>query len=144
MTTSGRLSQNERETEAATESSGLLPVVQQSDLTSLWQEFDAMETPDAHLRELGGPLHAMCCTTTRRRGHAWRKHDVTRGQVLQRVACIEQGMPEMWPYWLDLVDDAVASGLSEAVSGRCIGRCQESPPDYRDGEDDQDIGLRRE
>jgi putative hydrolase of HD superfamily len=105
----GRRSQHEREAAAAARIFGLLPETQSTELTDLWKEFEAMETPDALFANAVDrylPLLHNYYTE----GSTWRGHRVTSDQVMQRMACVEQGAPALWPYVQTLIDDAVQRG----------------------------------
>jgi putative hydrolase of HD superfamily len=100
----------EKEAKAAERIFGILPLQQAEDLRRLWQEYEAAETPTgafAHAIDRFLPvLH-----NYRTDGYAWRKHLITRSQVLKRNAVIERGCPALWPVLLRIVDDAVARGM---------------------------------
>ena len=106
---SGRSSQYEREAQASARLFGLLPVDQAAGLSSLWEEFDAAQTPDAQFANAVDRFMPLL-HNYHTEGSSWRKHDVTHAQVLERMACIQDGMPALWPYVVSLLDDAVQRG----------------------------------
>ncbi len=83
---SGRSSQYEREAQASARLFGLLPVDQAAGLSSLWEEFDAAETPDAQFANAVDRFMPLL-HNYHTEGSSWRKHDVTHAQVLERMAC---------------------------------------------------------
>jgi len=88
----------------------LLPADQASRLRSLWEEFEAQETPEAcfaNAMDRLQPLLQNACA----QGGSWRDHDVERAQVLRRMAPIQSAVPAAWPLVMKIVDDFCASGL---------------------------------
>ncbi|MBC1220834.1 HD domain-containing protein [Nostoc sp. UCD121] len=98
-----------REAQAALRLFGLLPADQASELRLLWDEFEAGETPTAKfaaaLDRIQPLLH-----NQQTQGGTWRIHGISRNQVMKRVAPVETGAPELWPFVLQLIDDCVIAG----------------------------------
>ncbi len=98
-----------REQDAATRIFGLLPGDQAAELSALWAEFEARETPDAKfaaaLDRLMPLLH-----NYHTEGRSWREHGITKQQVLHLNRHIEAGSPSLWRYAEALIDDAAAKG----------------------------------
>ncbi|MBN3947055.1 MAG: HD domain-containing protein [Nostoc sp. NMS7] len=105
----GNHSKAEREAQAALRLFGLLPADQGSELRLLWDEFEAGETPTAKfaaaLDRIQPLLH-----NQQNGGGSWRIHGIRRNQVIKRVAPVETGAPELWPFVLQLIDDCVTAG----------------------------------
>ncbi|MDB5408961.1 MAG: 5-nucleotidase [Rhodospirillales bacterium] len=110
-----------REAEAAERIFGLLPPDQGTELRSLWQEFEARQTPDAAfaaaLDRLQPLLH-----NYHTEGSTWRQHGITVEQVIMRNRSIAEGSQRLWAYTERLIEDAVAHGFlapgaSEPESG---------------------------
>jgi putative hydrolase of HD superfamily len=49
-------------------------------------------------------------------GGSWRTHDLTRDQVLDRMAPIESALPGVWPVVVEIIDAFCASGLIRVPS----------------------------
>jgi len=98
-----------REQEAAQRIFGLLPDDQKLELTQLWQEFEARETPEAKfaaaLDRLMPLLH-----NYHTEGRSWREHGITKQQVLNLNRHIADGSQSLWEYAESLIDDAAAKG----------------------------------
>ncbi|NJN01632.1 MAG: HD domain-containing protein [Leptolyngbyaceae cyanobacterium SL_1_1] len=98
-----------REAKAATRIFGLLPAPQADELRSLWEEFEAGTTPTAQfaaaLDRLQPFLH-----NQQTQGGTWKQHGITRTQVMQRMAAVKTGTPDLWNWLLQVVDDCVAAG----------------------------------
>ena len=104
------VTKEERELAAAEHIFGLLPPDQASRVRSLWDEFEAQQTPDARFANALDrlqPLLQNACA----HGGSWRDHDLQREQVLRRMAPIESALPAAWPLVLKIVDDFCASGV---------------------------------
>lgn len=101
--------QHEREARAADRIFGLLPPDQTGEFRSLWDEFEARETPEARFAAACDRFHPMLlnCLTE---GHAWRKHGITQDRVLARNAHIAEGSTGLWAYARRMIDEAVAGG----------------------------------
>ncbi|KOP28288.1 phosphohydrolase [Hapalosiphon sp. MRB220] len=111
----GNLSKAEKETEAAKKLFGILPVDQESELHSLWEEFELQQTPTAHfaaaLDRIQPILH-----NQQTQGGTWRIHNISRDQVMRRVALVEAGTPELWSFIQQLIDDCVAAGYLQTLT----------------------------
>ncbi len=111
----GNDSKAEREAQAALRLFGLLPADQGSELRLLWDEFEAGETPTAKfaaaLDRIQPLLH-----NQQTQGGTWRIHGIRRDQVMKRVAPVETGAPELWPFVMQLIDDCVTAGYLKETS----------------------------
>ena len=98
-----------REQEAASRIFGLLPPDQQRELTQLWQEFEARETPEAKfaaaLDRLMPLLH-----NYHTEGRSWREHGIAKEQVMSLNRHIVEGSQSLWEYAEALISDAAAKG----------------------------------
>lgn len=107
--TAGNDTKAVREQEAAQRIFGLLPDDQKLELTRLWQEFEARETPEAKfaaaLDRLMPLLH-----NYHTEGRSWREHGITKQQVLNLNRHIADGSQSLWEYAESLIDDAAAKG----------------------------------
>lgn len=105
----GNCSKAEKEAQAALRLFGLLPADQANELRSLWDEFEAGETATAKfaaaLDRIQPLLH-----NQQNDGGTWRIYSIRRDQVMKRLAPVETGAPELWPFVLQLIEDCVAAG----------------------------------
>ena len=103
----------QREAQAALRLFGLLPADQGEELHLLWGEFEAGETPTAKfaaaLDRIQPLLH-----NQKNGGGTWRVNGITQNQVMKRVAPVEMGAPQLWPFVVQLIDDCVAAGYLQA------------------------------
>ncbi|MBD2260075.1 HD domain-containing protein [Pseudanabaena sp. FACHB-2040] len=104
------LNKAEREQAAADRLFGLLPPDQQLEIRCLWQEFEEQTTPTARfaaaLDRIQPLLH-----NQRTAGGTWKQHGITREQVMQRMAPVEVGAPELWPFVLQIIEECTAAGF---------------------------------
>ena len=105
----GRQDQHDRESVAADRIFGMLPQQQGEELLALWQEFEAAESVDAKFANAIDrfiPLLHNYYTE----GETWRKHSITKAQVLERNAIVKSGAPQLWAYVQSIIDDSVSKG----------------------------------
>ena len=112
----GNQGKADRETQAADRLFGLLPFDQATALRALWDEFEAQETPAAKFAAALDRLQPLL-NNQQTGGHTWKLHDVTSDRVLQRMAPIQAGAPELWSVVQQVIDECIAAGyLKEPVS----------------------------
>lgn len=113
----GMADKEEREQAAAERIFGLLPEDQARELRRLWDEFEAMETPESRfanaLDRLQPVLSNYHCG-----GGTWREYGVTEDQVWERLRPIAAGSRALWEYVSDLVKEAVRTGAISRSASR--------------------------
>ncbi len=96
----------DRERAAAERIFGLLPGDQAAELRALWDEFEARRTPDARyanaLDRLAGVLQNHL-----NGGGTWIEHAVSREAILARQDPIREAIPELWPWVVRVMDEAL-------------------------------------
>ena len=106
----GNAGKADRESSAAERIFSLLPPDQAMELRSLWEEFEARQTPEARfaaaLDRLMPLLHNYHC-----QGKTWQEHDVPAAKVLDRNRHIRQGSQGLWDFAESLIHDAVKKGF---------------------------------
>ncbi len=99
----------DRESAAARRIFGLLPSDQEAELTQLWQEFEARETPAAKfaaaLDRLMPLLHNYHTA-----GRSWREHGISEAQVMRLNSHMNEGSQTLWDYAEAFIRDATAKG----------------------------------
>jgi putative hydrolase of HD superfamily len=103
------LDKEERETRAAERIFGLLPPEQAAEMRSLWNEFEAGETPDARFAVALDRLQPLL-VNMHSGGGSWKLHGITRAQVLRRMAPIREGAPGVWPWVERAIEEACERG----------------------------------
>ncbi|HHY65579.1 MAG TPA: HD domain-containing protein [Clostridiaceae bacterium] len=104
------LDKQEREQKAADRIFGMLPEDQGMELRALWEEFDAMETPEAKYAAAMDRLQPVLMNFLNK-GGTWKEHNISKEQVVNRNRRIEDGAPALWELASQLIDEAVEKGL---------------------------------
>ncbi|MDR1536399.1 MAG: HD domain-containing protein [Clostridiales bacterium] len=86
-----------REREAAQKLFSILPSSQAEEFKSLWEEFEQMLTPEALYAAAVDRLQPFInnCNTN---WHTWMHHEVSKEQVLERMAPVAKALPQVWGY----------------------------------------------
>jgi putative hydrolase of HD superfamily len=94
----------------------MLPGPLAEELHALWREFEAGQSRDARfanaLDRLQPLLHNYLTD-----GHTWRLGKVTGAQVLKRMEPVRDGLPELWPFVLSVIDDGISKGYIQDTPG---------------------------
>jgi putative hydrolases of HD superfamily len=101
--------QHEREAIAADRIFGLLPPDQATEFRTLWDEFEARETPEAKFAAACDRFQPMLLNC-RTEGAAWQRHGVTSDRVIARNRHIADGAAPVWEYAAEMIEAAVAAG----------------------------------
>jgi putative hydrolase of HD superfamily len=99
-----------RELAAAGRIFGLLPDDQRDYVRNLWEEFEAHETPEARFANALDRLQPFLLNA-HAGGGSWRTHNLSRDQIMNRMAPIESAMPALWPLVVQVIDSFCAAGL---------------------------------
>ncbi len=106
---SGNTSKADREKAAADKLFSALPEEQGQMIRSLWEEFDAMETPDAKYAACMDRLQPFLHNTLTE-GHTWVEGKVNRAMVEKRMGIIRDYMPRVYQWIEANLDNAVEKG----------------------------------
>lgn len=99
----------DREKEAADKLFSQLPQEQGKMIRNLWEEFDAMETPDAKYAACMDRLQPFMHNSLTE-GFTWIESGTNKASVEKRMAVIKDFMPEVYK-WIDAnIDRAIAMG----------------------------------
>ncbi|MGL4289579.1 MAG: HD domain-containing protein [Phreatobacter sp.] len=110
------VSQAEREQAAATRLFGLLPAPQAAAFRALWDEFEAIETPDARFAKALDRFQPILLDHAVG-GGSWADFSVDEAQLRRLVRPIEQGAPSLWTAAEAIFADAVAKGWLKPAPG---------------------------
>jgi putative hydrolase of HD superfamily len=105
----GNTEKAERERKAADVLFSRLPSDQGAMIRSLWEEFDAMETPDAKYAACMDRLQPFLHNTLTD-GHTWENGKVSRAAVEKRMTIVKEFMPEIYQWMTANMDNAVRKG----------------------------------
>jgi putative hydrolases of HD superfamily len=103
-------SQDEAERAAADRIFALLPAEQAMRARGLWDEFEQRRTTEARFARALDRLQPMLANM-RAGGGTWQRHGITADQVLEKVALVDDGSPELGAFARELVARAVLTGL---------------------------------
>ncbi|MGN1118913.1 MAG: HD domain-containing protein [Oscillospiraceae bacterium] len=92
-----KATQAQREEKAAKRLFGMLPTDLGEKLMSLWQEFEARETPEAKFARTLDNIQPMMLNDASD-GLAWRENAVRLSQILGRNKHTAQGSEQLWDY----------------------------------------------
>ena len=105
----GNQTKRERELAAADRIFHILPDEQAEHIQSLWDEFEAGETPEAKFANTLDKVQPLLLNHTTG-GISWKDHDVRAEQVISRNAKTPEGSKVLWDYCMDLIKENVEKG----------------------------------
>jgi putative hydrolase of HD superfamily len=106
-----------RELAAADRLFGLLPADQTSYVRGLWEEFETQETIEARVANALDRFQPLL-QNAHSGGGSWRTHDLTRADVLRRMAPVEHALPTLWPVVVQVIDSFCDLGVLRSASGK--------------------------
>ena len=95
-----------REEKAADRIFSILPSEQAVEFRRLWDEFEERKTKEAQYAAALDRLQPLLLNF-HTNGLAWKRHGVTRDEVVSRNAHISDSSPTLWKYATKLIDEAV-------------------------------------
>ncbi|MBN2369119.1 MAG: HD domain-containing protein [Vicinamibacteria bacterium] len=104
-----RKGQAEREQSAAQRLFGLLPEDQAAAFLDLWREFEEFQTPESRYARAIDRIAALILNYASQ-GKSWKRHGVSKAQILAVNERIALGSPALWDYVRDLIEDAAQRG----------------------------------
>jgi len=107
------LDKSERETACADRLFALLPGEQGREMRSLWEEFEARETPDARFAASLDRVQPII-QNYHTEGHSWVIHGIAKDQVIERNAIAKDAVPPLWEYVLEILGQGVKEGWLKA------------------------------
>ncbi len=105
----GNQTKRARECAAADRIFGLLPEGQGQECRLLWEEFEAMETPEAKFANMLDKIQPLLLNDASD-GRSWREHGIKKSQVMARNARVHEGSEELWAYAKRLIEKNVENG----------------------------------
>ena len=107
--TAGLETQKEREEKAAERIFGMLPEDQKTELKSLFEEFEAYETPEAKFARAMDNFQPLLLNDSNNGGD-WKEHGVCRSQIMGRHKKTRLGSEEIGQYSEELIMENVKKG----------------------------------
>lgn len=105
----GKLDKAEREERAADRLFGLLPEGQATEFRTLWDEFEARESPEARFANSLDRLMPLLHNAYGERS-SWADHQVSKAQVMERCSPIGDGSQPLWEMARALIEGAFEDG----------------------------------
>lgn len=99
----------EKELQAVERIFGLLPDHQRDELIGLWMEFEKGETNDAKYAKAVDRVVPVLMNVVND-GGGWRRHTISRSQLIRRNEFLRESMPRLWDYVLSQIEMAVSKG----------------------------------
>lgn len=99
----------EKEKAAAQRIFGFLPKEQEKEFMRLWLEFETEDTPESKFAKALDRIQPMLLNYYTD-GGAWKKHGITKQQVIDRNKHIEDGASELWQKAKGLIESALEKG----------------------------------
>ena len=107
--TKGLETQKDREEKAAERIFGMLPEDQKAELKSLFEEFEAYETPEAKFARAMDNFQPLLLNDSNDSGD-WKEHGVCRSQIMGRHKKTRLGSEEIGQYSEELIMEYVKKG----------------------------------
>lgn len=107
--TEANKTKRERELKAADRIFGLLPEAQKLEYRGLWDEFEAMETPESKFANMLDKVQPLLLNDASG-GKSWAEHGVQISQVLKRDERVHEGSEEIWAYAKSILEKNVKNG----------------------------------
>jgi len=101
----------DRERAAAERLFGLLPPDQAERFRSLWEEYEAMETPESRFANAVDRMQPAMLNHQAGDDSPWVRHGVTKPQMMKRLGPIGDGSETLWTHVRTIIDDVVNRGL---------------------------------
>lgn len=108
--TEGNKTKREREVRAAERIFGILPEDQARYLRELWEEFEAMETPEAKFANTLDKVQPIMLNDATG-GLAWREHEVKESQIMGRNVRTAEGSEAIWEYAKGLIQRNLGTNI---------------------------------
>ena len=98
-----------REEKAADRIYGMLPEEQKQEYRTLWEEFEAMETPEAKFANTLDKVQPVLLNHASG-GRSWREHEVKKTQIMGRNEKTHEGSEVLWEYVHKIIEENVKNG----------------------------------
>ncbi len=100
----------DRERLAAERLFGLLPSDQADYLWRLWEEYEAMETPESRFANAVDRMQPAMLNHVAGEASTWKEHGVTLPQAVKRLSPIGDGSDALWAHTQSIIDEARQRG----------------------------------
>ena len=101
-----------KERECAKRIFGILPEDQCNEFITLWEEFEAKETPEAKFAGVMDRLEPLL-QNYYDNGHTWKKHKINSEKVFQLNKQMKKGSNTIWDYAKSIIEKSIQKGYLE-------------------------------
>ncbi len=101
-----------KERECAKRIFGILPEDQCNEFITLWEEFEAKETPEAKFAGVMDRLEPLL-QNYYDDGHTWQKHKINSEKVFNLNKQMEKGSTKLWDYAKSIIEESIQKGYLE-------------------------------
>ena len=108
----GNKSKRARECAAADRIFGMLPADQAGWLRDIWEEFEAMKTPESRFANTLDKLQPLMLNDATG-GISWREHGVRVSQIMKRNEHTASGSAELWDYAWSLIERNIGVNIED-------------------------------
>lgn len=108
--TSANVDKDDRERRAAERLFGLLPTDQAEYMWRLWEEYEAMETPESRFANAVDRMQPAVLNHVAGEASTWKEHGVTVPQAVKRLSPIGNGSSTLWAHTQSIIDEARRQG----------------------------------
>ncbi len=108
--TLGNSTKVKRENDAADRIFKLLPDDQAAEMHSLWEEYEAKESPEARFAFAMDAIQPLLLSY-HNKGWSWKKHGVVKSQIVEKKEPLKIGSTDLWEYAQTLIKKAVDEGF---------------------------------
>jgi putative hydrolase of HD superfamily len=95
----------QKEQQAAERIFGMLPKKQGREYLTIWEEFEARESPEARFAKAIDRLMPIL-NNFYSEGRSWKENQISREQVIDKCKGIAEGSSELWDFALQLINEA--------------------------------------
>ncbi len=106
----GNIDKKEKEIAAAEKIFGILDHEKADELRTLWEEFEAMKTPESIFANSMDRLQPML-NNYKNGGGTWKEYEVCKSDVYKRIDPVKHSSDELWSYVSYMIEDAFQKGL---------------------------------
>lgn len=106
----GNAGKRERELKAADKIYGMLDKGKGEELRSLWDEFEAMESPEALFAASMDRIQPML-NNYYNDGGTWKEYEIEKEDIYKRIRPVEKTSDELWKFMKHIIESAQEKGF---------------------------------
>ena len=87
----------------------ILPQDQAEEFRGIWDEFEAVKTPEACFANCLDRLQPLILNYNTS-GHTWQRPGVSREKIFKRIEPLKENAPELWECASIMIEDSIKKG----------------------------------